>query len=56
MTQAPDMPPESPDARDMRAELARLLKAKIASAATYPLSPAQLAIWFHQRMDPDSSS
>lgn len=43
----------SPAVRD---KLAQLLRAKVARAASYPLSQAQLPMWFHQSMEPDSSS
>ena len=43
-------------ASDVRDQLAKLLRAKVARDALYPLSPAQLSMWFHQNLEQDSAS
>jgi amino acid adenylation domain-containing protein len=40
----------------VRDQLAKLLRAKVARDTIYPLSPAQLSMWFHQALERDSAS
>lgn len=41
---------------EKRAALAELLKQRAAEKTTYPLSSAQLAMWFQQNLEPDNSA
>lgn len=40
----------------IRSELAQLLQARAQRETTFPLSPSQLAMWFHQQTEPGSTS
>ena len=56
MNQTLSTSPAPTGAPDVRDQLAKLLRAKVARDAIYPLSPAQLSMWFHQNLEQDSSS
>ena len=56
MNQTLSITPAPTGAPDLRDQLAKLLRTRVARDAIYPLSPAQLSMWFHQNLEQDSSS